>query len=1459
MTSVDNRVVQMQFDNNQFEKGVSQSIQSLDKLDQATQLPSGTKGFDKIQQAASTFNTNNMQSALDSINQKFSVMGAVGFSVIQRITDSMINLVDRLGSTTFGQILSGGKVRALNLEQAYFQFEGLGMDSAAVMDDVSAAVDGTAYSLDQAAKVAAQFGASGMTAGTDMRNSLTAISGVAAMTDSSYEDIGNIFTKVAGQGRLMGDDLLSLSSRGVNAAAVLAKQMGVSEAQVRDMVTKGKISFQDFANAMDSAFGEHATKANETFEGALANVKAALSRIGAKFYTPFYENAKDVLNAIRVDINNFSAALDPIFAEVTKGMTASKDVLVKFFNGIDMKPLTSTLSDAAKVMDQFYLAITKVFQIGEATDKYIQEGPYLTIVSLKYVIMGLGNIITNVINVVKAIGDAFSQVFSPTMLKPLSTLALLFETFTYKIKIGDDALNTIKDTFVAFFTIVKNVGEIVGAVLSGAFTILTPIFNYVGQALLFVVNAIGGFIRIVAKAEPSVSGITSGIKQFSDGVADLLSHFLSIQDPLGKFGVFLQSLSLVMRVVIKSFAQSVKTVYSTLSEVFSPVTSLLSDIGKAIYDFFSGMKIGEVAAGGGIAALITAGAYQIVSLILKLRYTLQGEDGAFNIGVFKKINSALFELKGTLVAYQDSLKAKTITSIAIAIGILAASILVLSRIDPQQMDTALVGMGVLMYEMVALLNAIKDTKPQDLIPTAFGIALIGIALNELADAVLKLSKCDWQGLAKGLISVGLLLGMITAMSYAFSKIEGSTIRGAGAILVISAAMIVMAEAIKKLGEIPYDTLSQGMETLAVVLLLLTIALNAFDGVKAVGGAVSMAIIASALIILSVALERFGQIPAEQLSQGMNVLAVSLALMMLAVNGMSGGIGGALSMLIISAALLVLYQAISMFGNMDINKLVQGLWALIIVLAAFAGVTLLLSTVSIQALAIAAAFLIFASGVLVLAVALDIMTIGLNGLLAAGLPALGMLALLAVALIPLALLGPILALTGVGMLSIGVGILALSVGLTSLAALSTVAVASIIESVTELVQGLIGLVPTIASALAEGVAAFLSTLIGLITQMIPIIVQLVSAIITGLSTLVPQIVQLAVTIVSSFIQGLSVVVPQLINLAFTIIMAFLDALNANLPMIIAEGINILETLIMGIGEAAAGLAQAAFDAMILFINSLANALVNNYDTFKGAIQNLLGAIGVVAGEMAGDIFSTGGGITQKLADGIGGAIDAITTAAHNLVWGFINGIGDLRDNVFNAGKGVGEQGVDGVNEGAGNASPSHKTYKSGIYLGQGFINGIVYMMDSVSKTGQALGQTAVSAVSNAMTAMSFDSTGLTPTITPVLDLSNMNRSYAIAGASLSDLNVNGNVQMAQSVAYKIDDKNDKYTQSTNAVIDKLGDLDKRLEYLETITPAINDLGDRIDGMEVKMEAVPVGKIVAPTVSREIEKESVRSSR
>ena len=321
---VDERILSMKFDNASFEKNAKVTINTLDKLQRSIDTSKLSKDI------------SNLYSYITKIGTEVKTFIAIKYAI--KGIDAALK-----------SVTEGGKRRAENLENAHFQLQGLLKDEekvSEIMNDVSKSVDGTAYGLDAAAKVASQLAASNVKAGDQMFTALRGIAGVAAMTNSSYEDIGRIFTQVAGQGRLMGDQLLQLSGRGMNAAATLAEEFGLTEAAVRDMVSKGQISFDMFSQAMDSAFGEHAKKANETMTGALSNVKSALGRIGALFYSPLIEQngaLVQLFNALRVKTNELKDALAPTISKIVDIVIKAINWATSIINKIDFSSIASKI------------------------------------------------------------------------------------------------------------------------------------------------------------------------------------------------------------------------------------------------------------------------------------------------------------------------------------------------------------------------------------------------------------------------------------------------------------------------------------------------------------------------------------------------------------------------------------------------------------------------------------------------------------------------------------------------------------------------------------------------------------------------------------------------------------------------------------------------------------------------------------------------------------------------------------------------------------------------------------------------------------------------------------------------------------------------------------------------------------------------------------------------------------
>jgi tape measure domain-containing protein len=330
--------------------------------------PSG-KGFGKsiegdIGDAVSKASKQSSSTLISKIGGAFGKIGKVGTGAIATIAGGITALAAK-----------GGFTRALNIENAQAKLKGLGHDSASVteiMNDALASVKGTAFGLGDAATVAASLSASGVKEGGELTQVLKTVADTAQISGRSLTDIGTIFGSVAARGKLQGDDMLQLMSSGIPVLQMLGKHLNKTSAEVSDMVSDGKIDFQTFADAMQEGLGGAAQSAGTTFAGALANVKAALSRLGETAATPVLNGLRGLFNQAIPLIDAFTAAVSPTLEKVgaglQKGLEQAIPTAAAFFDKLgksqtvqqfasylaslkdDLKELGSSLSGAARAV-----------------------------------------------------------------------------------------------------------------------------------------------------------------------------------------------------------------------------------------------------------------------------------------------------------------------------------------------------------------------------------------------------------------------------------------------------------------------------------------------------------------------------------------------------------------------------------------------------------------------------------------------------------------------------------------------------------------------------------------------------------------------------------------------------------------------------------------------------------------------------------------------------------------------------------------------------------------------------------------------------------------------------------------------------------------------------------------------------------------------------------------------------
>lgn len=181
-TTIDQRVVEMRFDNKQFESNVKTSMSTIDSLKQKLNFTGATKGLDSISNAAKKVNFTSLGSAVETVQAKFSALEVMGVTALANITNSAVNAGKRIISAlTIDPVLTGfqeyeTQMNAIQTILANTQSKGSTLeDVTAALDELNTYADQTIYNFTEMTKNIGTFTA----AGVDLEKSVTSIKGIA--------------------------------------------------------------------------------------------------------------------------------------------------------------------------------------------------------------------------------------------------------------------------------------------------------------------------------------------------------------------------------------------------------------------------------------------------------------------------------------------------------------------------------------------------------------------------------------------------------------------------------------------------------------------------------------------------------------------------------------------------------------------------------------------------------------------------------------------------------------------------------------------------------------------------------------------------------------------------------------------------------------------------------------------------------------------------------------------------------------------------------------------------------------------------------------------------------------------------------------------------------------------------------------------------------------------------------
>ena len=894
MSSIDERVVKMRLDNSQFEQGINKTSGLLSKLKQALNLDKSVESINNVDKAVSGVSFNPLTSGLQGVQSGFNAMGAVAFSVLNRMTNAAIDAGKSITNALTASVRDGfaeyeTQMNAVQTILANTQSKGSTIDDVnSALDTLNTYADKTIYNFTEMTRNIGTFTA----AGVDLQTSVDSIKGIAnlaAVSGSSSAQASQAMYQLsqaiaAGKIQLM--DWNSVVNAGMggevfqNALKRTAENFGTN---VDAMIQKHG-SFRESLTEGGWLTTDVLTETLKQLSGAYTEadlVSQGYTEEQAKQIVQLANTAEDAAT----DVKTFSQLIDTTKEALGSGWTNTFEIIFGDFE--EAKELWSGVANV----------ISDVVNRSSESRNNLLQG-WKDLGGRTELIKGLSNVFESLGKVLSTVGNAFRKVFPPTTSQQLMDITKAFASFTESLVPSESTLNKIGRVAEGVFSVfdigvqaVKAVGEAISTAFGS---------DSMGSLLNNLLDIAAGFGDWLV-------GLDNSIKQFGifEGAAKKVGT--SVSNVLGMFNSFTGRIS-SMGSAIRSIAS---TIGDTLGGAFERVKNVISNVLTWITDNISGGDIFAGLAGGGIflAARKIGGAFDKIKEAVEGLFGNGAEKLKKGAGVFDEILDGLQE---SLNAFTGSVKAFTLVEIAGSIALLVNSIEKIAALSGGKVVGGVLAIGGMMTELNLSLKSItktvKGVKTTDLIKTGAALIEFAKAVDMLANAMSTIGNLKWDEIAKGLTGMGGAMAELVAAAkgLSYAKVDLKT---AGSLIAMAQAVKMVADPLKKLGNMSWDQVGKGLSAMGGALTemgTVTGLLGRF-GKHNISAAVSMVVTAKSLDDIAKVFGSFTQYDWGEIGRGLATMGGALGEVGL-VTGALGKIAG-FSGILASGSIFITVQSL----------------------------------------------------------------------------------------------------------------------------------------------------------------------------------------------------------------------------------------------------------------------------------------------------------------------------------------------------------------------------------------------------------------------------------------------------------------------------------------------------------------------------------------------------------------------
>lgn len=1393
MTTIDEQVVQMQFDNKQFEAGVKQTTNTLDGLNKTLKMEGATKGLQDVHSAFNKLGSlTHIGAAVDSIAQRFSAMSIVAITALSNITNRAVDAGILLAkSLTVDPIKTGLAEYELNLNSiqtilANTQAAGVGLrDVTAALDELNEYSDQTIYNFSEMARNIGTFTAAGVALGP-ATDAIKGIANLAALSGSNSMQAATAMYQLSqaiSAGKVALIDWNSVVNAGMGgtvfqrALAQTAVNMGkLSKGAVTlagDMQTV-TINGEAFRNTLEKGWltADVLTNTLAQFTGDLSDAELAAQGFSKAQIAAIQAQAKTAQEAA-TKVKTMTQLIGVLRESAGSGWAQTWRIIFG-----DFEEARTLFTDVNNVLGDM------ITQAANSRNELL--GEWKDLGGRTILIEALGNAFKALMSIIQPVAAAWRSIFPAVTAQNLVNIVTILRNFTAQLKLGYTATYNLRRTFQGIFAVLAIAIDLVSEAAKMFARLFGVVFKGSGSVLEFTGN-IGDFLvkfrdmlkegRVFEKVFGAIGDVLVGplviIRQLAGYFGTLFDGF----DPGGAaagLGEVVKNMKLVtdFSELNATFWERIGNALEKGFEFLKPfgrkVAELFKDIGSAIADALQGVGYDDILNTIG-TGLFAALALTIINFIRKF----SGSNG-----ILRNVSEMLEGVTDTLKSMQTTLRAATLIQIALALALLTVSVVALSKIDSERLAVALSAIAIMFTQLLAALAIFEKFSGfsglAKLPLIAAGLIILGGAILVLTQAVKQMSGLSWNELAVGLTGTTVLLGGLVA-AVKFMPSSPELFGTAVALVVLAGAIKLLASAVGDMAKLSWEEMSKGLIGVGAVLGALFLFAKFAAAEKAsILQIAGIVLLAGAIKLLAMALADFAEMSWAQIGQGLATIAGGLVLMGAALKLLPPTtLLNAASILVVALSLTMIADAVKEMGGMSWEDIGAGLGALA---GALLAIGLALSFISPTAPLAAAGFLILAPALVIIAKVLKdlggmswpeigrglALLAGTLGILGVALhvmqSSLGGAAALVIVTAALLGLAPVMLMfSKMSWAEIGRG-LGMLAGLFIILGVAGLVLTPVIPTLLGLALaiGLLGGGLLLAGA---GILAFslaisalsltnvnnLLLVLDSLGDAIPILMKALGEAIVSFATVLGENgPELAAAFAKLLIAGLAAideVAPQIIETAAKFIDLLLTKVDEKTPEFVSRGYSILISFLKGVRDNIQEVVELALEIIVKIIQGITEGQPKVIDAGHKMIIAFVRGLADSINKNSEEMGKAGGELATAMIKG--------------MAKGLLAGGGEVAD----AARDVAKAALKAAKKFLGIESPSKETFEVGKFFDQGLEGGLYKYAYLAEKAASTVGDDSVKALRKSIAAVSTtiaaDPT-FKPVITPVMDLSSIRK-------------------------------------------------------------------------------------------------------